>query len=228
MKDYFNLNNSRLKIKSIKSVKIFFLCTILIFFFGQSFAQSKEIKPSGTISVKKLMAPKFLEDHFLGSKKAPVTIIEYGSLTCVHCMRFFMDVLPKLKDTYIKQGKVRYVFREFAFDPQATAGFMLARCAPKDKYYSFLEVLYEKAQNWATAPNPLIALSSLAKLGGFSDKKFQSCLQDKDLLKKINSTYEDALTLNIEGIPTFFINGDKYEGEMSFKELSHVIDKYLK
>ncbi len=90
-----------------------------------------------------------LGDEVVGKQDAPVTIIEYASMTCGHCAAFHNTTYPELKKRYIDTGKVRYILREFPLDPLAAAGFMLARCAGKDKYYPMVEILFEKQKEWA-------------------------------------------------------------------------------
>src|SRR3984893_11436443 len=93
-------------------------------------------------------------DIMIGSDKAPVTIIEYASMTCPHCAHFEETTLPELKKRYIDTGKVRYVMREFPLDALAAAGFMLARCAGQDKYETIAETLFAKQADWAMVQKP--------------------------------------------------------------------------
>ena len=97
-----------------------------------------------SVDVTKLMVPPPLGDRVLGNPDAKVTMIEYASATCPHCAHFSNNTFPTLKTEYIDTGKVKYIFREFPFDDLALAAFMLARCAPEDKYYPMIEVLYEQ------------------------------------------------------------------------------------
>ena len=95
------------------------------------------------LSVDDLMQPQALPDMALGEEDAPVTIVEYASMTCPHCAHFHETTLPGLKEKYIDTGKVRMIFREFPFDPRAAAAFMLARCAPKEQYFPLIDVLWK-------------------------------------------------------------------------------------
>ena len=85
-----------------------------------------------------LMQPGPLGDMVLGDEQAPVTIIEYASMTCPHCAHFHETTYPDLKKKYIDTGKVRFIFREFPLDQLAAAAFMLARCGGKDKYFPLI------------------------------------------------------------------------------------------
>ncbi len=91
-------------------------------------------------------------DVVLGSDKAPVTIIEYASMTCPHCAHFSEHTFPELQKRYIDTGKVRFIFREFPLDALAAAGFMLARCAGKDKFMPVVETLFAKQREWMVDP----------------------------------------------------------------------------
>ena len=111
-------------------------------------------------------------DVVLGSDKAPVTIIEYASMTCPHCAHFSETTFPELKKRYIDTGKVRFIFREFPLDPLAAAGFMLARCAGKDKYMPMVETLFAKQDDWVVK-DPIEPLKAIAKQFGFTDESFK-------------------------------------------------------
>ena len=127
-----------------------------------------------------------LADNVMGKEDAPVTIIEFSSMTCPHCAIFHKDTLPGLKSKYIDTGKVKYILREFPLDPLAGAAFMLGRCLPKkDSYFDFIDVLYARQNEWANAKDPINALKTLAKQAGFTDESFKACLDDKELYGKV-------------------------------------------
>ncbi|HRI93925.1 MAG TPA: thioredoxin domain-containing protein, partial [Accumulibacter sp.] len=105
-------------------------------------------------SVMKLMEPGPLPEKSFGPADAKVTVIEYASVTCHHCMNFHTETWPKLKEKYVDTGKIRFIMREFPLDTLATAGFMLARCAGDDRWYPMLDLLYRSQEAWAHAKNP--------------------------------------------------------------------------
>jgi hypothetical protein len=96
------------------------------------------------VDVAELMQPGPLPEKWLGDEKAPVTVVEYASMTCGHCANFHKTVLPYIKEKYIDTGKVRMIMREFPLDPLAAAAFMLARCAPEDKYFDMVSLFFEQ------------------------------------------------------------------------------------
>ena len=169
-------------------------------------------------------------DVALGSDKAPVTIIEYASMTCPHCAHFSETTFPELKKRYIDTGKVRFIFREFPFDPVAAAGFMLARCAGKDHYMAVVETLFAKQGEWALdkehARGPL---QNIAKQLGFTDESFKACLTNQKVLDDIEAVRNRAVQkLGVNSTPTFFVNGKKLTGDMPIDMLAKEIDPYLK
>jgi protein-disulfide isomerase len=171
-------------------------------------------------------------DVVLGSDKAPVTIVEYASMTCPHCAHFSATTFPELKKRYIDTGKVRFIFREFPFDKVAAAGFMLARCAGKDggsdKYMAVVETLFAKQDEWVK-DDPREPLENIAKQLGFSEDSFKACLTNQTVLNDIEDVRNRAVEkLGVNSTPTFFINGKKVVGDVPIDTLAKEIDPYLK
>ncbi len=167
-------------------------------------------------------------DIVLGSDKAPVTIIEYASMTCPHCAHFSATTFPELKKRYIDTGKVRFIFREFPLDPLAAAGFMLARCAGKDKFMPIVETLFAKQAEWVVK-EPVPPLKEIAKQFGFTEQSFKQCLTNQKVLDDIQAVRDRAnQKLGVNSTPTFFINGKRLVGDVSIDEMAKVIDPYLK
>ena len=175
----------------------------------------------------KLLEPGALPEKVLGKDDAPVTMVEYASMTCSHCAHFHKETLPAIKEKYIDTGKVRLVFREFPFDPRAEAGFMLARCAD-DKYFAMVDVLFQQQKSWAPVENARDALLQISKLAGFSQESFEACLTDQKLLEDVRAVRDrGAKDFGVDATPTFFINGKKYSGAMTVDEMSALIDSLL-
>ncbi len=169
-----------------------------------------------------------LGDVVMGDANAPVTIIEYASMTCSHCASFHNTTYPEMKKKYIDTGKVKYILREFPLDPLAAAGFMLARCSGGDKYYPIVEMLFQKQNEWVTQ-NPIPPLLALAKQAGFSQESFETCLKDQKILEAIESVRtHGAEKLGVSSTPTFFINGKKVNGTLTMDELDKQIQPLLK
>ena len=186
--------------------------------FAPAFAQSQQ----------ELLEPQALPDMVLGSDDAPVTIVEYASMTCPHCAHFHETTLPALKEKYIDTGKVKLIFREFPFDPRAAAAFMLARCAPKEQYFPLVDVLFKQQREWATAQDPRPPLLQIVKLAGFTQESFEACLKNQQVLDNVIAVKDKAeKDYKVDSTPTFFINGEKHSGALSIEEMSKIIDKLL-
>ncbi len=182
---------------------------------------------TGSVDMEKLLEEGALEDKVLGDENAPVTIVEYASMTCSHCATFHVRTYPELKKKYIDTGKVRFIMREFPFDPRAEAGFMLARCSG-DNYHAMVDVLFKQQNSWAPVQDAQTALLNISKLAGFSKESFEACLTDQELLTKVRAVRtRGAEEFGIDATPTFFINGKKYSGALSIDEISAVIDGML-
>ena len=180
------------------------------------------------LSVDDLMQPQALPDMALGEEDAPVTIVEYASMTCPHCAHFHETTLPGLKEKYIDTGKVRMIFREFPFDPRAAAAFMLARCAPKEQYFPLIDVLFKQQGVWATAQDPRPPLLQIVKLAGFTQESFEACLKNQQVLDNVMAVRDKAAKdYKVDSTPTFFINGEKHSGALSLEDMSKIIDKFL-
>ena len=179
---------------------------------------------AGDVDMAELLKPGALPDKVLGKEDAKVTIVEYASMTCPHCAHFAETTFPELKTKYIDSGKVRFIFREFPFDPRAEAGFMLARCAG-DNYFPMVDVLFKQQQSWAAAENVKDAMFQLSKLAGFTQESFNACLTDQALLEQVRAVQKrGADEFKVDSTPTFFINGKTYKGALSIEEMSAIID----
>lgn len=182
---------------------------------------------AGGVDVTKLMQPPPLGDMSMGNPKAKVTMIEYASATCPHCAEFSNDTFPTLKKDYIDTGKVRFIFREFPLDGVAMAAFMLARCAPKDKYFPLIETFFKQQQTWEA--NPHDGLLKIFESAGFSKNKFNTCIKDKTLFGGIKTEMLRAeKVFHVNATPTFFVNGKELVGAQPIDKYRAMIDAALK
>lgn len=177
---------------------------------------------------KRLLEPQSLPDKVFGSETAPVTIIEYASITCHFCMRFHTETWPGLKEKYVDTGRVRFIMREFPLDPLATAGFMLARCAGDDKWYAMLDMLYRSKETWGHASNPSEALLQTVRQAGFTKDSFEACLQNEELYKGVRAVADrGSKEFGVNSTPTFFINGIKRTGALTLTQFDDVLAPLL-
>jgi protein-disulfide isomerase len=179
-------------------------------------------------TVDQLMAPGALPDLWLGDAKAPITIIEYASMTCGHCATFHNVNFPELKKKYIDTGKARFVLREFPLDPLAAAAFMLARCSGDDKREAVVHLLFGQQKGWIGSDKPVDALAGLMKQTGMSQEKFEACLKDADLYAKVNQVRDRAgKDYKVDSTPTFFINGKRFNGDMTPEQIDKALEPLL-
>jgi protein-disulfide isomerase len=175
-----------------------------------------------------LMQPNPLGEMAIGDANAPITVIEYASMTCPHCAHFSETTFPELKKKYIDTGKVRFIFREFPLDQLAAAGFILARCAGRDKYFPLIETLFAQQKDWVVQ-RPLAPLTAIAKQAGLSQEAFEACLDNRQLLEGMEKVRNQAAEkFGVNATPTFFVNGKRLSGALSIEELETEFAPYLK
>jgi protein-disulfide isomerase len=166
------------------------------------------------------------DDRILGKVDAPITIFEYASLTCPHCADFDEHTLPKLKADWIDTGKARLIFRDFPLDQAAVRAATLARCAPPEQFYAFIDALFHNQTNWASGTVDKVdaSLAKLAKLAGMSDEQFAACMKDEAAKKQVlDSRLEAEQQYKVESTPTFFINGTRIEGARPYGEFEKAL-----
>jgi protein-disulfide isomerase len=157
-----------------------------------------------------LSTEEALTERVIGNSEAPITIIEYASLTCPHCASFHAETLPRIKKDWIETGKAKLIYRDYPLDKYAASGAMIARCAPKDKYFVFLNAFYAQQKNWSSAPDPVKVLTQLAGLGGMSKDDVDACLANDALQDGIlQMRLEGQMEYDINSTPSFVINGKK-------------------
>src|SRR5260221_713736 len=158
-------------------------------------------------------------DRVLGKADAPITVIEYASLTCPHCADFNKDVMPEFKAKYVETGKAKLIYRDFPLDQWALRASVLARYAPADKYFSFIDVLFQNQVSWATAKDPMAALEKLGRLGGVSSEQFNACMQNQALSDAVLAErLKGNKEFDVQGTPTIVVNGKKIENPHSFAD----------
>jgi protein-disulfide isomerase len=163
-------------------------------------------------------------DRILGDPNAPITIVEYASMSCPHCAHFANDILPKLKKQWIDTGKAKLVFRDFPLDKLALKAAMVQRCAPPNRFFAFVDTFFADQQQWVMADDYMAALARLAELGGMGKSEVDACLKNSRLENQIlQERLVASKDLGVDATPTFFINGTKFSGEPTVAEF----DKFL-
>ncbi|MFZ1078974.1 MAG: DsbA family protein [Methylovirgula sp.] len=191
---------------------------------------SKPVHAQGTVvPLAQLMEQQALPDIAQGKADAPITMIEYASMTCTHCAAFHATTYPTLISKYVDTGKVRFILREFPLDPLATAAFMLARCSGPEKRNAVVDLLFDQQKNWAFTDKPLEALANLLKQTGMTQATFETCINDQSLYEKVDQERDNAAQkFGIDATPTFFINGRKISGEVTPDALDKLLQPMLK
>ena len=167
-------------------------------------------------------------DMALGDPNAPVTVIEYASLTCPHCATFHNDTWPTIRQNYVDTGKVRFIFRDVYFDQYGLWASMIARCGGEGPFFGYLTQLFGKQKEWARSDDIVGELQRIGRLGGLPAERMQACLTDEALLNRLVADYQaNATADNVRSTPTFIINGETATGAMSAAAFSALIDKHL-
>jgi protein-disulfide isomerase len=180
------------------------------------------------VPVDDLLVAGPLGDKALGDENAPVSVVEYASMTCPHCGRFHRQTWASFKEKYIDSGKVRFIFREFPLDASAYAVAMLARCAPADRYFDIIDLYFTTQDAWLASQDRYNALLDLAKQVGFSKESFDACLANQALFEGLDEVKNrGARKFGVTGTPTFFINGVKAVGALTLEQMESYIQPKL-
>ena len=198
-------------------------------------AIAKEAKTIAKMRSSSSLTKALKDDFILGDPNAPVTMIEYASLSCPHCASFTREAFDKIDQDYISQGKVKFIFRNFPLNQQALVAAMFTKCQAEkaenktEKYYSTLKVLFKTQNSWAFDGKFVNKLAAIANLDSMSNKEFGKCVNDQELSDKfLEERMEAAQALQLRSTPTFFINGEISEGYVDYKSLKKIIEKKLK
>ncbi|MET0273900.1 MAG: DsbA family protein [Phenylobacterium sp.] len=166
-------------------------------------------------------------DMTMGDANAKVKFVEYASASCTHCATFNNTVFPAFKAKYIDTGKVHYTLKEFLTPPNevSAAGFLIARCAGKDKYFTVLDSVFKNQNEMFQTGDFRGVLLRIAQSAGMTEQQFNTCVQDEAALKALDARVTRAVQQDkITGTPTFVINGKKIaEGEVTMAQLDAAV-----
>lgn len=172
--------------------------------------------------------PKAMEERVLGNPDAPVTIIEYASMTCPHCAHFHREYFADVKARLIDTGKARFIFREFPLDDTAMRASMMARCADHDKFFDLVEVIFRNQDRWIKSDDPKQALQQYGALAGMDENYIKLCMGNAELenamLRSIN---EGQKRYSIQQTPTFIFNSgaDRLSGAQPVEKFEEIVQK---
>ncbi len=205
--------------KGMKKFKLPFALVLLFSFFCLSYTDARA-RIVDTIEA--------LKEKKIGTEEANIEIIEFASLTCGHCAKFHNEVFPKIKKEFIDTGKVSFIYQDFPLDKFALKASVIARCSGEKKFFSFLKVLYSKQKDWTRTEDPFRSLLKIAKLGGLKNEEIKVCVGNKSiedgiLKQRLNASKK----FDIKATPTLYINGEKYDGDLTFEALKLKINTLL-
>ena len=169
-----------------------------------------------------------LAERSIGAADAPVTIVEYASMTCPHCAAFHKETYGAIKERYIDTGKVRMVFNNFVLNAVDLRAAMMARCAPADRFFGLTDVLFKTQNTWARAADPVAEIAKIGRLAGVDDATFKACMASEPLANGLIAQRQDGTKAGVASTPTFIINGERVVGGHSVDELAAIIDPLLK
>lgn len=181
-------------------------------------AVSATLPPGHPLNIQKF-------DRVLGRADAPVTMIEYASMTCSHCAEFHKTTLKDVQKDWIETGKVKYVLRDLPWDNLALGIAKVTRCADPAMYYPLVSAFFEAQESIVKGVDTLGEVKKVARLGGMDAAKVEACIQDAPLQAMITGVKDNGLAqLKITGTPTSFVNGVKVDGGVPYKELLPILE----
>ena len=169
-----------------------------------------------------------LEEKSLGTPDAPIKMIEFASLTCGHCARFHNEVMPAIKEKYINNGKIFFIYKDFPLDKFALKASIISRCSGNKNYFSFLDVFYKKQSSWTRSQDPFKSLLKIAKIGGLKDEEIKVCVGNKSIEDGLlKDRLQSSKKYDITATPTIYLNGKKYTGDLTLEALELKINSLL-
>lgn len=169
-----------------------------------------------------------LENKTLGKTDAPIKMIEFASLTCGHCAKFHNEVMPSIKKKYIDTGKIFFTYKDFPLDKFALKASIISRCSGNEKFFSFLDVFYKKQSSWTRTQDPFKSLIKIAKVGGIKDEDIKVCVSNKSIEDGLlKDRLDSSKKFDITATPTIYLNGEKYNGDLTLEALEFKINSLL-
>ncbi len=179
-------------------------------------------------TVADVMTTGPLPEMSLGKSNAPVTIVQYASLTCPHCQAFHRETFPEFKRTYIDTGKVRYILREFPIGKQSGNATIALRCAPPDKYFTLYGKFMEQQSSWVSQEVRLEPIFAVAKQVGMTQAQFDSCLKNQAMIDGLKWVKDRGRTLGIIGTPNFFVQGKLVKKTLTMSDIREMVEPLLR
>ncbi len=198
---------------------------------GTAVASSTAEEYTGTdytkvVSGGELKGTVVFGDISVGNPDAPITMIEYASLTCSHCAAFHNTILPEIKENYVKTGKVKMVFRNFIRDRMDLAVAMVTRCYGPEKTFDLMNLYFQRQRQWAVA-DAMSEITNVARTAGISRLDLDTCLANTELQSHLLGMQKAGSAAGVNATPTFMINGERYVGAGSYEIFSEMFEDEL-
>jgi protein-disulfide isomerase len=178
-------------------------------------------------TLAEILEPSPLPEMAFGRADAPVTIVEYASLTCPYCKRFHAEVYPVLKRDYIDTGKVRYILRDFPIGRTSGQASVALRCASPDKYLDLYGRFLADQPSWVSQDVRVDAIAAVAAKSGLTRTDYEACRQNTALVEGLKAEKDRGRKLGIIGTPNFFIQDKRVKKALDIGELRAMIDPLL-
>ncbi len=190
--------------------------------------QHATVEPQLATEAPMMDIAKMMQDRPIGSEDAPITVIEYASMTCPHCAQFNNDTLPIIKKELVETGKIRMIYRDFPFDKFAIKAAMLSRCAPPEKYHEVVDAIFREQAEWVKSPNPIKGLTDIGLRAGMDAGFIGMCFGNPNLEEAIIASMKEAqTTLQVARTPSFFFKQGE-EWLDSYPEFTDILNKNAK
>ena len=197
--------------------RFFFLGIILIISLSSGFSKSKMVDTIEALSEKTI-----------GKKDAKIKMKEFASLTCGHCAKFHIEVMPIIKEKYIYTGLIYFTYKDFPLDKFALKAAQIARCSGNKNYFKYLNVFYKKQKDWTRTKDPFKALLKISKFGGLKDEELKVCIGNKSIEDGIlKDRLKSSKKFDITATPTIYLDGEKYKGDLTIEALGSKIESLL-
>ncbi|MDO9382502.1 MAG: DsbA family protein [Hyphomicrobiaceae bacterium] len=178
-------------------------------------------------TLAEVLEPGALPEIVIGRADAPVTIVEYASLTCPHCAKFHKEVLPDLKREYLDTGKVRLIFREFPIGKTSGLATITMRCAKPEKQVELIGKYMAQQDKWVSQevrPDPVF---DVAKQVGMTRAEFDACRQNQSIIEALKAIKERGRKLGIIGTPNFFVMEKRVKSTLTMADIRAMVDPLL-
>ena len=197
------------------------------------FAPHAETPPGGrqviaNPTIADIMQTGPLPEMAFGRADAPVTIVQYASLTCPYCRRFHKETFPKLKKEFIDTGKVRYILREFPIGKTSGAATIALRCAKPEKYLELYGKFLEQQPTWVSLEVRLDAIFKVASQVGMTRQQFDACRENQSMIDGLKWVKDRGRTLGIIGTPNFFVGSTLVKKALTIEEIRAMVEPLIK